>query len=853
MQILGLLKDVVIDFLVDLVAGIYRLVARVYDLMLQFVADTNYLYGESLLDFAQTCYILAGIFMLFRVVISMIQMIINPDLVGDKSAGAGKLVARVVVSIILLIVLSPQGILFDPNTGLLPRIQSALLNDKDGIIYNLINSSVEDEKKPSSPSEMIAEDVYAADSYTCYYYQINENTRGTDGVSVNSIDKFYRIEFRKGAKSGFDKIKNSNNWYFRSLNSNYTVGGKDNPRKDRNGNPMKYSEIKKITVNDKNETNTGENRHNYGKNTSFSTCPAAIVFPDNYAMKTKVKSEASVGSQYPSQFYSGGLYGGTTSLNTLFEDANRVMKAHEVTQGVIWDTISADISTPSENENPDDDKTSYLKGVRPVSIRFSQNVASCFQECTIEKPKCDSIQEKMFKDKAGDDELGEAMKDKEIDFSWIMAMLVGLALIVYLLILCVDVIVRHFKLILLQILAPIPAISYVDPKDKVFNQWLKYYTATYLDLFIKLIAIAFAIGLLNEVMKMITPDLKTFFYIVAILVFAKIVPSMVSKIFGLDGLGGSFKDIMGMAKGAAGFGAGAALTAGAGLITMGAAAASAAKDPRNSTKLSKFGAAASAFTRAAGAGIAGTIRGAGAGAKGNIFAGASNVLAAGKTQRETDASGSTFGGRVTSKMSQMFNFDTPYQKAKGSYEASDAFIKNVDHSNSEALKVAKKAAGNGSQIKEMLDLKEAQDAVAAYKIGGSTWSSFTASHSSFSGLGETELESRLSKAEKTATTKVQADALHATRSGVKMDTLGYVSVDANDTIKIGTQVENLLSEANLLGETFEIAEDPHGGAKFVDGNALKDAKAAIEQTKTKAQGDMIKYKADDDATQRQQK
>lgn len=66
---------------------------------------------------------------------------------------------------------------------------------------------------------------------------------------------------------------------------------------------------------------------------------------------------------------------------------------------------------------------------------------------------------------------------------------------------CIDVAIRVFKLIILQILAPIPIISYIDPKsskDGAFSKWLKMVGSTYLDLFIKLGVIYFVLLVISE-------------------------------------------------------------------------------------------------------------------------------------------------------------------------------------------------------------------------------------------------------------------------------------------------------------------------------------------------------------------
>ena len=225
------------------------------------------------------------------------------------------------------------------------------------------------------------------------------------------------------------------------------------------------------------------------------------------------------------------------------------------------------------------------------------------------------------------------MDQNKLKFDFFTALLVGIGVIIYLVILAVDVVVRGFKLALLQLLAPIPIISYVDPKDKIFNQWIKMYMSTFLELFIKLLAISIAVNLLTMISsaELFDTALKTLVAIIAVLVFAKLFPSIISKIFGIDSMGGSFKDIMGMGKTALGFGAGAALGAGAGLIT-GAAAFGA-------TKGQGFWQRAAAGAQGLGSGISGALHGAGAGSKGNIFGGAKSVASTNANRRNQYNSG----------------------------------------------------------------------------------------------------------------------------------------------------------------------------------------------------------------------
>ena len=116
-------------------------------------------------------------------------------------------------------------------------------------------------------------------------------------------------------------------------------------------------------------------------------------------------------------------------------------------------------------------------------------------------------------------------------------------------------------------MAPIPIISMLDPssgKNGMFSKWLKECTKTYLDLFVRLGAVYFAIELIKRVF---TSDicgnnmLVKVFIVLGLLAFAKQLPKFINDItganFGGDGLSlkKKFGGIPGLGKaGAAGLG-----------------------------------------------------------------------------------------------------------------------------------------------------------------------------------------------------------------------------------------------------------------------------------------------------------
>ncbi len=76
---------------------------------------------------------------------------------------------------------------------------------------------------------------------------------------------------------------------------------------------------------------------------------------------------------------------------------------------------------------------------------------------------------------------------------------VGVIMDILVLSICIDIAIRVFKLIILQVIAPIPIISYIDPKsskDGAFSKWLKLFISTWAEIFVRLFIVYFVLFLI---------------------------------------------------------------------------------------------------------------------------------------------------------------------------------------------------------------------------------------------------------------------------------------------------------------------------------------------------------------------
>lgn len=128
------------------------------------------------------------------------------------------------------------------------------------------------------------------------------------------------------------------------------------------------------------------------------------------------------------------------------------------------------------------------------------------------------------------------------EYKYIFSTVVGIVVVFLLIGFCLDVALRSIKLAFLQMIAPIPIISYIDPKsgkDGIFKKWYKMCFSTFLSLFIRLASLYFGIYIISEVNGMtdiingsqVTNAFVQIFIIIGVLMFVKQLPKI------LEGLG----------------------------------------------------------------------------------------------------------------------------------------------------------------------------------------------------------------------------------------------------------------------------------------------------------------------------
>lgn len=119
----------------------YFLLGAIYDIFF-VVANAKILQGDFIVTFYARVQLILGVFMIFRLTITILQIIVNPDLAKDKNKGASKILMRVVLSLVMLTLIAPINI---PNDDGNPLNQQMADNGiLFGFLYQIQNTVVED-------------------------------------------------------------------------------------------------------------------------------------------------------------------------------------------------------------------------------------------------------------------------------------------------------------------------------------------------------------------------------------------------------------------------------------------------------------------------------------------------------------------------------------------------------------------------------------------------------------------------------------------------------------------------------------------------------------------------------------
>lgn len=138
---------------------------------------------------------------------------------------------------------------------------------------------------------------------------------------------------------------------------------------------------------------------------------------------------------------------------------------------------------------------------------ISENMAVTMLQAFVHKKEgCDGYSIGALDDLLGsiNDKCKPLSNEYKFDYLPIVSAVVGIIMVYCLFSMAISVAIRSFKLIILRMIAPIPIISYIDPKsskDGAFSHWTKTFISTWAELFIHLGMLYFVVYIIDFVLS----------------------------------------------------------------------------------------------------------------------------------------------------------------------------------------------------------------------------------------------------------------------------------------------------------------------------------------------------------------
>ena len=582
------------------IAGVFTSVAKNYDMMIHFIngfAEEKFF--EKIQAVENNIYVLVAVFMLFRITMILIGYLIDPDKVSDKQQGAGKLISRIIIS--LLLVIAFPIILKGVN-----HLQQVLL-ENDSPLFRIFDVGSGDQRsdlEESGSSKCDIENMY---------------NKGLIKTNEDIISAYRECPAKNFKSKGLCKALNEINGteYNCKLYSTSVEGPVKAALKSYYG--LKYNgELPSI----------GEIFINYNFYDLIKEAASSL--------KNGVSLRGTIDSTYI-----------TTKNSKGNNEYNIMFIIDQTAEDIVYDEM-----VNSEGG---------AAFARSIVGSFASD-SKVITEATYSND-CDGGC-KFLESSDANDAVARIVENEENSFQFdiFLCVICGIAIIVFMLILMIEVVIRQFKMVVLNMLAPIAFVSYINPNDKVLSNWFQKYVGCFLDLFIKLLALQVSVLLIDEVANTdfaYGGAAKILFYI-GIFIFAKIVPNFISDIFGLKNMGGTFKESMNALKTTA--------FAGTGALIGGAIGAASGAGKGHS------------FSTVVGGLFGGLGRGFASGSRGHILEGGINQAQRNVNVREARLNGSNWLDRQLSHLGVNLTSDED-RKIKEYKEKAKSHQLAVDYAN----------------------------------------------------------------------------------------------------------------------------------------------------------------------------
>lgn len=426
---------------VDMV--VYTLISWIYQILFQ-ITDADIITPDIVNDIYGRIQLILGVVMIFKLATSILQVIINPDLLNDQKRGTGKIISRILIMLVLFVSIIPLNIPGD----LEERSYNEYISN-NGLLFGTLYSL----QHRIMSNNTLERFVFGTKQKNDGTVKINDKKTGSR-MAAYILRGFVRPNLKSESKS--NELNNPNNYVCKPDDT--------------------------VTTSSNRAINTA------------STVAGGLVGA-----------------------YAGGKVGaaiGTGILPGVGTAVGAAIGAGVATGGA-W--VIGSIKSLINKET-----------MTSAYVIYASTNSTAGNILDILNVECKS---------------GYAFT-----YLPIISSICGIIILLALIGSCIDIAIRTIKLAVLRLIAPIPIISYIDPKSSengTFANWVKMLTTTYLDLFIRVLVIYFVIyivtAIINGNIDLGFADgpfgiMATIFIIIGLFLFIKQAPKFIRDALGLKGM-----------------------------------------------------------------------------------------------------------------------------------------------------------------------------------------------------------------------------------------------------------------------------------------------------------------------------
>ena len=175
------------------------------------------------------------------------------------------------------------------------------------------------------------------------------------------------------------------------------------------------------------------------------------------------------------------------------------------------------------------------------TVQISENISEKYEKMiTTNIEYISAVAKHINVTNEGGNSLHSDFNDEDYAFNWdgLVAIIAGGATCYILLLFAIDMAIRVFKLAFLELTAPISIVAYMAKGDEILKSWFSQTMKTFLDVFVRIAAIAFYLFLIKNLSTYMAKfegaewsfTLKVLL-IVGMLIFVKQIPDLINNIF----------------------------------------------------------------------------------------------------------------------------------------------------------------------------------------------------------------------------------------------------------------------------------------------------------------------------------